>query len=210
MKIQSRRWAALQGLTLLFATTSRLAADGNLAASPSTAKLDRFEGTVREVNAADRTIAVKNFWTTRTFALGDACRVTLEDSPNGVLRELKPGQRVKIQFANHNGVRIAREINQEDLTFTGSIAALDSTNKTFRVKSGLTDRHFTAAQDCQVIFRDGKHHTFADLKIGHRVTVKYLTPGEVHLPVTSSRRASSTPAGLTPSTREPTPSRRAA
>ena len=187
MKTQSQLWIALAGLTLLFATNSRLVADGGTATA--TGKVDQFEGTVKQVNATDKTITVKNFWGTRTFDLSDACSVTLEDSPNGGLKALKPGHRVNVQFVNHAGVRIAREINQENLAFTGHISSLDATNKTFRVKAAMIDRNFSVAPDCKVIFRDGKSRDFTELKIGHRVTVKYLTPEDVHLARTIEQKS---------------------
>jgi Cu/Ag efflux protein CusF len=187
MKTQDRRRIALLGLTLLLATASRLAADGGTATA--TGKIEQFEGTVKQVNATEKSITVKNFWVTRTFDLSDACRVTLEDSANGGLKELQPGHRVNVQFVNHDGVRIAREIDQENLTFTGHISSLDATNKTFRVKTGMIDRTFSVASDCKVILRDGKTRDFAELKIGHRVTVKYLNPDDVHLARTIEQKS---------------------
>lgn len=187
MKTQSQRWIALAGLTLLFATSSRLVADGGTAMA--TGMVDQFEGTVKQVNATEKTITVKNFWATRTFDLSDTCHVTLEDSPNGGLKALKPGHRVNMQFVNHDGVRIARSIHQANLAFTGHIVSLDATNKTFRVKAAMIDRNFSVAPDCKVIFHDGKSRDFTELKIGHRVTVKYLTPDDVHLARTIEQKS---------------------
>lgn len=175
------RWTTLLGLSLLLAVAPRLVADGGAEAPAANARLSKFEGTVRQVNATEKTITVKNFWTARTFALGEDCRVSLEGSPDGGLKELQSGHRVTVRFVNHEGVRIAHEIRQENLEYTGHIAALNATNQTLRVKSGLRDRVFTLAPDCRVIFRDGKPRDFSELKVGHRVTVKYLTPDEVNL-----------------------------
>ncbi len=179
----------LTSLSFLLAIATRLGADGGTEPTDSTEKVHQFEGAIKQVNAAEKLVTVKNFWSSRTFALGEGCRVELEDQPSGGLADLQPGHRVEVSYVSHEGVRIAREIQQENLRYTGHIAALDATNRTLRVKSGLLDRVFTLAPDCEVIFRDGKPRTFAELKIGHRVTVKYLTPGDVKLARTIEQRS---------------------
>lgn len=172
---------AVLGLSLLLLATTQLAADGGgeTGAAPDTAS--QFKGTVRQVHKVEKTVSVKNFWGTRTFALADDCRITLEESSGGALKDLEPGHRVTVDYVRHDGVRIAREIKQENLEYTGHIAALDPTNRTLRVKSRVLDRVFSAGPDCPVIFRDGRSHDFAELKLGHRVTVTYLTPDKAHL-----------------------------
>lgn len=172
---------AVRGLSLLLMATTRLAADGGGEAGAAPEKASQLEGTVRQVNPAEKTVSVKNFWGTRTFDLADNCRVSLEESSGGGLRDLKPGHRVTVSYVSHDGVRIAREIKQENLEYTGHIAALDPTSRTLRVKSRGLDRVFSAGPDCPVIFRDGRSHDFAELKLGHRVTVIYLTPDKAHL-----------------------------
>lgn len=177
----NRPWTALLSLSVLLMAATRLAADGGAETAGAPEKLSQFAGTVKQVNPGEQTITVKTFWGSRSFDLAEGCRVTLEEDSDGGLEDLKPGHRVTVGFVSHDGVRIAREISQENLEYTGHIAALNSTNRTVRVKSRVLDRVFTAAPDCRVVFRDGKQRDFSELKLGHRVTVNYLTPDEANL-----------------------------
>jgi len=186
---RNRPWAILTGFSLLLATVAHLDAEGSTKPPAATGKLDEFEGTVKQVNPDERTITVKNFWSSRTFNLAGNCRVSFAEESGGGLEALQSGHRVTVQFANHDGVRIAHAILQENLEYTGHIAALNPTNRTLRVKSRVLDRVFTAAPDCRVVFRDGQARNFSELKIGHRVTINYLTPDDAHLARSIAQRS---------------------
>jgi Cu/Ag efflux protein CusF len=134
-----------------------------------------YAGNVKSVDDKERTIIVEAFWSTKTFAAGDHCKVQLEDKPNAVLKDLRAGYRVEVQFVSKDGVKIASHISQRDSTYTGHVSTVDAAKRTFVVKSGLGSKTFVAADDCKIIIRDEKSTGLADLKTGHKVTVHYAS-----------------------------------
>ncbi len=155
---------------LILALTGRIYAD-----DMTTAKEKSFKGTVMTVDEKERTIGVKGFWSTRTFEVGDHCKVSLEEKEDAALRDLRPGHRVQLQYLVRGGVKVASRIAQRDVTYTGHIDAMDTAHGTFTVKSAISRKTFVARDDCKFIVRDEKDQSLADLKIGHKVTVRYLT-----------------------------------
>lgn len=139
-------------------------------------RIHHFTGILRNVDTVSQAVRVKAFWSSRVFDVGNSCQISLEDKPDASFADLKPGQRVDVAYRDHDGVRVATSVKQENLTVTGPVMAMDPKDRTFRIKSGWTSKQFTAAPNCKVILRDETKHPFEDLEIGQRVTVKYLTP----------------------------------
>jgi Cu/Ag efflux protein CusF len=161
-------WATL----LLLALTGRAAA-----AVSSTAKPKSFKGTVTAVDQKEKTFAVRGFWGTKTFNVGDHCKVSLEDKADAELKDLRPGYRVEVSHLENNGVRIASQVMQKNLVFTGNIAAIDPASRTLKAKRGTVTETFVAGDHCNVIIRNDRNRPLADLRIGGKVTVSYATPG---------------------------------
>jgi len=164
---------AVGATMLLLALTERAAA-----AVSSTAKPKSFKGTVTAVDQKEKTVVMRGFWTTRTFNVGDHCKVSLEDNANAELKDLRPGYRVEVSYLENNGVRIASQVMQKNLVFTGNIAAIDPASRTLKVKRGTVTETFVASDHCNVIVRNDRNRALADLRIGHKVTVSYSAPGD--------------------------------
>lgn len=146
------------------------------ASSSPTNTIHQFEGTLRNVNVSGRSVRVKNFWSGRLFEVGNSCEISLQDKPDASISDLIPGQKVNVTFKDFEGVRVATRIMQTNVVITGPVLAIDVPNRTFRVKDGWFSKIITAGPNCTLILRDGSNHPFKDLKIGQRVTVKYITP----------------------------------
>jgi Cu/Ag efflux protein CusF len=161
---------------VILALTGRIYADDT-----ATAKQKSFKGTVMTVDEKERTLGVKRLWSTRTFEIGDHCKVSLEDKADAALKDLRPGHRVEVQYLAHDGVKVACQIAQKDVTYTGHVCARDTTHGTFTVKAGTGSKTFVAGDDCKFVIREEKDKSLADLKIGHKVTVRYLTTPQANM-----------------------------
>jgi Cu/Ag efflux protein CusF len=139
-------------------------------------RIHHYTGILRNIDTVSQAVRVKAFWSSRVFDVGNSCQISLQDKPDASLDDLKPGQRVDVSYKDYDGVRVATSVKQENMTVTGPVMAMDTTNRTFRIKSGWTSKQFTASPNCKVILRDETKHPFKELQIGQRVTVKYLTP----------------------------------
>lgn len=165
-----------------FAVRATAGESENANGSPPTAReLDHYTGKVKAVDADERSLVVMNFWSTRTFNLGEDCRVSVEGREAATTGDLLPGHRVEVTYEEVDGVRIASAVAQRDLRFEGKVAALDTNEMILRVKRGWTTREFKATPDSEITFRDGSRRPLGDLEPGQSVSVRYYTPGEDHL-----------------------------
>jgi Cu/Ag efflux protein CusF len=161
-------------------------------AAPATAAITAenrsFTGTVKRLDDKERTLVVDSFFLTRSFTAGNHCRVELEDKPNSALKDLRPGHRVQVQYQTKDGVNVAARISQENASFTGHVTSLDPAGKTFKVKQGVSTKAFALGDGCKITVRDEKGHAFGDLKLGHKVTVRYASsvPQNVAFTITQS------------------------
>ncbi|MBI1177664.1 hypothetical protein GC207_09520 [bacterium] len=167
------------GLTLVGARIAR-ATEGDAKPVPanesSSKPLHTFSGTLRNVDVSSGALRVKSFLSSRVFEVGKSCNISLADKPEGTISDLVPGQKVEVSYQDYDGVRVATKVAQEDQTLTGAVLAVDPNDRTFRVKDGWFSKQFTAGPNCRLILRDDSVHTFKDLEIGERVSVKYVTP----------------------------------
>jgi len=60
----------------------------------------------------------------------------------------------------------------ENATFTGHVTSLDDVGKVLLVKNGLAAKAFKVSDNCKFALK-GKGQGFADLKLGHKITVRY-------------------------------------
>lgn len=160
-------------------STGRVTADGPAAAEKSTsdaAAIDHVSGVIRTVDLEEGLLTLRDFWATRTIHLGKTCQVSLDGTNRAAPSDLRPGHKVEVTFARHDGVRVASAVVQQDQTFTGYVAAVNRTNNTIRVKHDWSSREFAIGKDCQLIRRDGSRQPVDKLEIGRRVTVTYLKP----------------------------------
>ncbi|HXI52120.1 MAG TPA: DUF5666 domain-containing protein [Candidatus Saccharimonadales bacterium] len=144
---------------------------------PAGTKLKTYSGDVSALSAADKTITVKGFLTSRHFQIADNCAYQQAGKAADGLVSFRPGQRVQVSYDTAGGVLIARQIAQEPKTYHGRIAALDLNARQVRVEHRGNTRQFDLATDCKVLLKDDKTGSLTDLKPGHLVEVTYETPG---------------------------------
>src|SRR5262249_6588796 len=128
------------------------------------------------IDPAEKTVSIKSFWGTRKLNVADDCKVSLQDKAQASLPDLHPGQRLEISYEDAQGVLVAHQIAQHNVTFTGHVRAIDPEKHTLALRSHVLDKTFVIANDCKVVLRDEKPGGFADVLPGHRVTVIYETP----------------------------------
>jgi Cu/Ag efflux protein CusF len=179
MKPMLSRLSTLFCVTMLsVVATSPLLGDASPTASDSQEKVKEkvFKGTVTAVNAVEKTVAIKGVWSSKTFNASDVCKVSLEDKPEAVLSDLRPGHKVQVHYQNAQGVLVAGQFTQHNQVLKGHITAIDPGKRTFVVKGSAGTRNFTVAENCNVILQDEKIGTLENLKVGHTVSVAYEEP----------------------------------
>ena len=132
-----------------------------------------YKGTVSALDAAEKTVSVKGAMRSKTFNTSDACKVSLEDKPDAALSDLRVGQKVEVHYQSAQGVLVAGQITQHNLTLKGYITAVDSNKRTLAIKSSSKTQNLKVADDCKVILKDKRYGTLESLKVGHTVNVAY-------------------------------------
>jgi Cu/Ag efflux protein CusF len=170
-KLLNKTWIFL--LTPAAALAFRVAADQ----MPASASLEKsVTGTVTSIDQQEKTISVKLFWGTKKFNIADDCKVSLDDKPQAALLDLRPGQELQVAYENVQGVKVAHQIAQHNVIFTGYVHEIDPANHTVTVRRHGLDKTFQIPDDCKIVPRDEKAGTLSDVQAGHRVTVTYEIP----------------------------------
>ena len=170
-----KKWLALgtAGLTTMAAATA-------LADQPAAApKPDRsYVGTVISVDPQEHVVSVKA-WPMRhqKFNLGDNCTYTLLDKNNGTANDLRPGEKITVNYQTSQGVLIADRIEQLPVRFEGVVATIDSGKHSLTLYRRGLDKELAIADGCIVMLRNKTPGTLADIHAGDHVTVTYETPG---------------------------------
>jgi Domain of unknown function (DUF5666) len=154
------------------------------AKEPVTAKAndETWTGTVTTVNDQSRTLTGKDWMFSKTFYLGDHCTIATLDNHKAALNALRPGEKVKVQYRNAEGVLVAERIAERPLHYTGTVQRINQTGNQLTMEEKPLYKPFHApdsfrvASDCKVILWNGHEGTLADLRPGDRISLLYELP----------------------------------
>jgi predicted RNA-binding protein len=169
-----KNWTAVCAAVVSVATI-RAAADP----SAVSIKPDRsYTGTIVNVDLPENTVKVKGwaFWD-KTFNLGDNCAYALLENKDGTANELRPGEKVTVNYQNAHGVLIADSVRQQAMQFEGMVTKIDPAKHTLMLHRPGLDKQLSIADGCNIVLRGDKAGTLADIHPGNHVTVTYETPG---------------------------------
>jgi len=146
----------------------------------TTAGLNKsYTGQVVSVDPKENTLKVKRFVRSKTFNLGAACSFILADAIAGTVNDLRPGEKVTVSYQNAHEVLIAGRIQQQPMRLDGMVTAIDPDKRTLTLHRRSLDNPFKIADACNIVLRDEKPGTFADIPPGSHVTVTFETPAGV-------------------------------
>lgn len=142
-----------------------------------------FEGTVTSVNPQEKTFAVKSMLFTRTFNAGRDCNLSLRAKPGAPVTwaQLKPGVDVQVTYRDFDGVLVARDVSEHEMTYSGHISAIDLAAGKIEIKHGLLSRSFVLPADTQVCIEGTRTAGLQNLQLGDSVNVMYETVNGSHM-----------------------------
>jgi hypothetical protein len=175
MKIARIRAAAMSAVAFLSLAQVMPAAGGGAPGNASQTE-QTYTGTITAVNTLDKAVSVKAFLVTRTFNTASDCKVSLEDKSDAALTDLRPGQKVGVSYDEVNGVRIARNIVEQDMAYDGHIAAINPTARTITLQRPMGNKDLVISPDCIVMIQGEKSDGLDALKLGDWVHVVYDKP----------------------------------
>ncbi|HWW03572.1 MAG TPA: hypothetical protein VNZ64_27965 [Candidatus Acidoferrum sp.] len=154
-------------------TVCYLSAQGVLVADQITQEPMRFVGTVAAVEPATHRLIMRRSLLDKTFQLGSDCAVVLRNDKTGALTDVQPGERVTVTYETPHGTHVARQIAQTSATFTGTLTALDMSERTIKAKTLLGTKKFNLANGCAIVVNGKLNGRMNDLKPGETLTISY-------------------------------------
>lgn len=149
------------------------AASGVLVANQVSQEPMRFVGVVASVDPATRTLILRRRLLDKTFQIGSDCAVVLHNDKTGTLSDVRPGELVTVTYESPKHGALARQIAETSATFTGTLTALDMSDRTIKAKSLLGSRTFNLASGCSIVVNGRTDGHMRDLKPGATVTISY-------------------------------------
>jgi Cu/Ag efflux protein CusF len=133
-------------------------------------------GIATAIDPQYKTVSVKEFWGARRFNVANDCRVLLPNNPTASLADLRTGQKLVISYERDQGVLVAHQIAEKEMTFTGDIQSIDAAKHVMTVRNKAWDETYQIADDCKVVLHDEKSGTLSDAQPGDHVMVTFETP----------------------------------
>lgn len=149
------------------------AALGVLVANQVTQEPMRFVGVVASIDPATHTLIMRRRLLDKTFQIGSDCSVVLRNDKTGALSDVRPGEYVTVTYESPKHGAVARQISETSETFSGTLTALDMSDRTIKAKSLLGSRMFNLASGCSIVVNGRTDGHMRDLKPGETVTISY-------------------------------------
>jgi Cu/Ag efflux protein CusF len=127
-------------------------ADGVLVADRVTQDKLFYTGMVSAMDTKNHTLTIRHRNGLKSFSLADNCGVTLNAKSNGKLDDIKLGARVTVIYETPGGRWTARWIEEPSQHFTGTLGAVNLTDRTLTAsKPLLGDKKFHVGDDCAIV-----------------------------------------------------------
>jgi Cu/Ag efflux protein CusF len=145
-------------------------ADGVLVADRVTQDKLFYMGEVSAIDGKNHTLTVRHKGGLKSFSIADNCGVTLNAKTSGKLDDIKLGAHVTVIYETPGGRWTARWIEEPSQHFTGTLGAVNLTDRTLTAsKPLLGDKKFHVGDDCAIVING---------KIAGPSHLKDLCPGE--------------------------------
>jgi Cu/Ag efflux protein CusF len=149
----------------------------------------RFRGTVRSFDQENRLLTVRDLASSKTFKVPQNCRILIRDGKEGSLDDVKIGHKVSVIYESPADELVARGIEQMSLTHSGSLSAIDTTDRSLKTTQMLGNKRFNLADNCTIIV-DGKPGAeLKDLRLGDRCLLSYEAVNGVNVVTRIERQA---------------------
>src|SRR5271170_5776977 len=84
-----------------------------------------YTGTVVSVDPKENTLETKGLVLSKKFNLGAMCDYKVLDKSIGTANDLRPGEKVTVNYQNADGVLVADRIEQQRMCYDGMVKAID-------------------------------------------------------------------------------------
>ena len=149
-----------------------------LAAEQAATPDKTYTGTVTSVNPNERMLHVHGLMMSKDFNLGDSCAFMLPDKSAGTMSDLRPGEKITVNYQDAHGVLVADRVQQEPMSYEGFVKTIDPNAHSMTLHLRAENKTFTLPDDCKIVLRNDHAGAIADIQPGNYVTVTYETPND--------------------------------
>jgi len=133
----------------------------------------QVEGTVKALDLQKHSLTLDLRGTDKTFQLPDDCKIVLRNNKAGEPTDVRIGHRVTLMYENPGNALVARQIAQMSATFTGTLTAIDTAERTVKAKSLTGTKKFNLADGCRIVLQGRPDREIRDLKPGDKLEFNY-------------------------------------
>jgi hypothetical protein len=148
-------------------------AAGVLVANRVEQKPMRSEGTVNAIDPVKHELILHVRGLNRTFQVPADCRVVLRNDKPGRLSDVQAGHHVMVTYETPNDTRTVRELAQTSAMFTGTLTAIDLTDRTVKAKASFSSKKFHLADGCAIVLNGKPDAELRELKPGDKLIFSY-------------------------------------
>jgi hypothetical protein len=128
-----------------------------------------FKGRVLTLDPQAGRLVVRCGTMDNSVAISPDCSVVLHNHKRGTLADIEPGQLVTVTFENPPQGAVAREIAQTSQTYSGTLVAIDLTERVIKTKGTFGSKKFILADDCRIVLLGKPDAGLRDLKLGDKL-----------------------------------------
>jgi len=141
----------------------------------------QYEGMVAAIDSNRHTLTLNQRGMDEPLVIADGCNVTLRDDKPGVLTDIQPGDHVTVTYETPNGGRVARQIAQTSIEFTGRLTAIDLDQKMVKAKDTFETKKFNLADNCAIVINGRTDGKLSQLQPNERLLFNYDTINGVNV-----------------------------
>jgi hypothetical protein len=131
------------------------------------------EGKVEAISTSSRTLTLRQLGSSKTFKIPTDCKILVRNGKAASLQDVKVGDKIKVLYDTPGDGLFARQIEQRSSTFTGSVIAIDVTDRTLKAKSALGTKKFLLADGCNIVVKGRLGGELRSFRIGQNVNLSY-------------------------------------
>jgi hypothetical protein len=129
-----------------------------------------YEGMVKAIDADKRQLTLES---DRHLQIADDCKVVLRNGKAGTFSDIKVGNHVTVTYETPGDLKIARQIAQTSIAFTGTLTAIDLGDRTVKASTTFATKKFNLADNCAIVINGKPDGKLADLKPNDRLVFNY-------------------------------------
>jgi Cu/Ag efflux protein CusF len=133
----------------------------------------RYVGMVKAIDPNTHQLTLHHNPMDKTFDIAGDCKVMLRDDRTGSLADVQPGNWVTVTYETPGDTPTARRIDQTSATYTGTLTAIDLTDRTIKAKHLFGSKKFNLADDCAIVLNGKIDGRMSDLKPGDSLVFSY-------------------------------------